>query len=149
MTVSGTVALSMVGSITAARIAAGLQLPVECVTLIDGPSPTVAANDSSTTRRLHASTSSEVDARPGAAEAAFQFGAEPAEDHGPRSTQSIIDEAMVTVSFMISPAVNRSGTTSEFIVSSLMTMSDGAQPLWAQPPGVMRMPGAISVAGGA
>ncbi len=55
----------------------------------------------------------------------------------------------MTVSFMISPAVNRSGTTSEFIVSSLMTMSDGAQPLSAQPPGVMRVPGAISVAGGA
>jgi hypothetical protein len=61
MTVSCTVALSMVGSITAARIAAGLQLPVECVTLIDGPLPTVVANDSSTTRRLHASTSSEVE----------------------------------------------------------------------------------------
>ncbi len=137
MTVSATVALSMVASITTARIAAGLRLPLECVTKIEGH---VAANDSTASRSLHAS--SVVDPRPGAHGAALQA---EASDPGPRGAQAVPDEAMVTVSFMISPAVNRSGTTSEAIVSSLMAMTDGAQPLWAQPPGVVRVPGVTTV----
>jgi hypothetical protein len=61
--------------------------------------------------------------------------------------QTNTNNTTVTVSCEIARAVNHSGSISESIVTSLMTMMDGVQPLWLRPPSVMRVPGATPIVG--
>jgi hypothetical protein len=150
MALSGTVSASSVGNVTAASIATALRLPVESVSLLGGtpshspspsPSPSPAgSNDTGALRQLTA-LEAWVPAAPVSVMASVpeDQAASVMDVSGRRQVAAVGD--LIIVSFLVLPATDRSGLSTEAVLASLLSMTDGSQSVWRDTPDVARVPG--------
>lgn len=149
MALSGMVSVHSGARVTVTSIAAALRLPIDRVALVAGtpsPSPSPSpgeGNGTSAFRQLTASATEAWAPLPGTPMSAVasvpghQPG--PANHAQPEGARAAVEDFII-VSFVVLPATEQSGLSSEAVLASLLSMTDDSQPVWIKTPDVARVP---------